>query len=109
MLYGHNQYKEKCDTTDLGMFGGHCFYIKNVGVLCEKRKYLACKQIFTQASHMDCYSTDGLCNVGKTKLIYNGKKFNTYKAGRFEGSFFWRRGVKLSPLHISSRTNPISI
>ena len=74
-VYGQNQYKAKLDTINLGMFGGHCFYIKNMAVLCQNCECLACKQIFNQSQNLDRHLTDGSCNGGKTKLICNGKKF----------------------------------
>ena len=35
LVYGQNLCKEKLDKINLGMFGGHCFYIKNMDVLCQ--------------------------------------------------------------------------
>ena len=75
LVFGQNQYKEKLDTINLGMFGGHCFYIKNMAVLCQNWECLACKQIFNQSQNLDRHLTDGSCNGGKTKVICNGKKF----------------------------------
>jgi len=34
LVYGQNQYRKGLDTINLGMFGGHCFYIKKLKVLC---------------------------------------------------------------------------
>ena len=31
MVYGQKQYKEKLDTINLGMFGGHCFLHRKDG------------------------------------------------------------------------------
>ena len=63
------------DTINLGMFEGHCFYIKNMDVLCQNWECLACKQIFNQSQNLDRHLTDGSCNGGKTKVICNGNKF----------------------------------
>ena len=49
LVYGQNQYKEKLDTINLGMFRGHCFYIKKMDVLCQKWECIACKQIFKRS------------------------------------------------------------
>ena len=38
--------------TDLGMFEGHCFYIKNMNVLCQKWERLAYKQILIPAFYL---------------------------------------------------------
>ena len=73
MVYGQKQYKEKLDTINLGMFGGHCFYIKKMDVLTQKWECLACKQVFTRSNDLTCHTS--FCNDGKTKIICNGKKF----------------------------------
>ena len=75
LVYGQNQYKEKLDTINLGMFGGHCFYIKKMDVLCQRWECIACKQIFNRSENLNRHSTDGSCNGGKTKIICNGGKF----------------------------------
>ena len=75
LVYGQNQYKKKLDTINLGMFEGHCFYIKNMEVLCKKWECLACKQVFTHSDHLNQHLNDGSCNGGKTKIICNGRKF----------------------------------
>ena len=50
---------------DLGMFEGHCFYIKNMNVLCRKWERLAYKQILIPAFYLK----------RQCKAIGNGKKF----------------------------------
>ena len=75
LVYGHNQYKEKLDTINLGMLDGHCFYIKDMEVLCQKWECFACKQRFTRSTVLNRHLVDGSCNGGKTKIICKGKKF----------------------------------
>ena len=75
LVYGQNQYKQGLDTINLGMFEGHCFYIKKMDVLCQSWECVGWKQIFTHSSHLDRHLSGGSCNGGKTKIICNGKKF----------------------------------
>ena len=75
LVYGQNQYKEKLDTINLGMFGGHCFYIKNMDVLCQNWECLACKQIFKQSNNLTRHLKEDTCIGGKTKIICSGRKF----------------------------------
>jgi len=56
------------------MFGGHCFYIKKMEVLCQKWECMACKEIFTQSTHLNSHRSDGSCKGGKPTLVCNGKK-----------------------------------
>ena len=74
MVYGKKQYKEKLDTINLGMFGGHCFYIKKMDVLTQKWECMTCKQVFTRSNDLTYHTNDGSCNGGNTKIICNGKK-----------------------------------
>ena len=75
LVYGQNQYKAKLDTINLGMYLGHCFYIKKMDVLCQKWECMACKQVFTLNEHLTRHLNDGSCNGGKTRLVCNGRKF----------------------------------
>ena len=50
---------------DLGMFEGHCFYIKNMNVLCRKCERLAYKQILILAFYLK----------RQCKAIGNGNEF----------------------------------
>ena len=49
MVYGQKQYKEKLDTINLGMFGGHCFYIKKMDVLTQKWECLRANRYLPEA------------------------------------------------------------
>ena len=48
-------------------------------------------------------------NPRATPVAFLAAYFNPNKAGIFQGSFFWGRRVNLASLHISRRTNPMSI
>ena len=63
-MFCQNQYEETLYSIDVRMFGGNCFYIKNMDILCQKWECLACKQI--------------LCNKRKTNLFSNEKKFKCF-------------------------------
>ena len=36
LVYGKTQHKNGLPTINIGLFGGHCFYIKNIDVLCKQ-------------------------------------------------------------------------
>ena len=36
LLYGEIQQKSDLPTTNMGLLGGHCFYIKKMDVLCKR-------------------------------------------------------------------------
>ena len=36
LVYGKIQYKSDLPTVNMGLLGGHCFYIKKMNVLCKR-------------------------------------------------------------------------
>ena len=48
LVYGKIQHKNGLPTVNMGILGGHCFYIKKMDVLCKRWKYKGCRQIFTR-------------------------------------------------------------
>ena len=48
LVYGKIQYKNDLPTVNIGLLGGHCFYIKKMDVLCKRWECKGCKQIFTR-------------------------------------------------------------
>jgi hypothetical protein len=73
LVYGKGQYKQELDTIDIGMYKGHCFFIKNLSVLCKSYECSCCNQKFTQACDLTKHKS--CCNGAKTRVICNGKKF----------------------------------
>ena len=62
-------------TINMGLLGGHCFYIKKMDVLCKRRKYKVCRQIFTRNEDLTRHLKDERCTGGKTRIICLGGKF----------------------------------
>ena len=48
LVYGKFQHKSDLPTINMGLLGGHCFYIKKMDVLCKRWECKGCKQIFTR-------------------------------------------------------------
>ena len=74
LVYGKNQYKKGLNTINLGMFEGHCFYIKDMDVFSQRWECIACKQLFTQSNNLNTHLTNGSCLGGKPRIICNGRK-----------------------------------
>ena len=47
LVYGKTQHKSGLPTINMGLLGGHCFYIKEMDVLCKRWECKGCRQIFT--------------------------------------------------------------
>ena len=69
LVYDNNQYR-KCreDDTNLGMLGGHCFYIKSLDVLTESWECEVCRQSFMRGANLTRH-TENECEGVKTKII----------------------------------------
>ena len=74
LVYGKRQYKAGLPTMNVGLFEGHCFYIKDMKVLCQKWKCSGCGQVFTDSRNLTKHLKENRCNGGKTKIICNGDK-----------------------------------
>ena len=48
LVYGKTQHKNGLPTINMGLLGGHCFYIKEMDVLCHRWECKGCRQIFTR-------------------------------------------------------------
>ena len=78
LVYGKTQHKNNMTTINMGLLGGHCFYIKEMDVLCKRWMYIAsdgCRQIFTRNENLIRHLKDERCTGGKTKIICSGGKF----------------------------------
>ena len=60
---------------NMELLGGHCFYIKEMYVLCKLWECKGCRQIFTRNENLIRHLKDESCTGGKTKIIYSGGKF----------------------------------
>ena len=75
MVYGKAQHKNNLPTINMGLLGGHCFYIKKMDVLCKWWECKSCRQIFTQNKDLTVHLKEERCTGGKTKIICSGSKF----------------------------------
>ena len=46
LVYGKVQYKNDLPTINMELLGSHCFYIKEMDVLCKRWECKGCRQIF---------------------------------------------------------------
>ena len=74
LVYGKIQYKSDLPTVNMGLFGGHCFYIKKMDVLCKRWECKGCKQIFTRNENLTRRLKEKRCTWGKTKIICSDGK-----------------------------------
>ena len=75
LVYGKAQYKNDLPTINMGLLGGHCFYIKKMDVLCSQWECKGCKQIFTWNENLIRHLKDERCTGEKTKIICSVGKF----------------------------------
>ena len=75
LVYGKIQYKNNLPTINMGLLGGHCFYIKKMHVLCKRWECKGCRQIFTRDENLKRHVKGERCTGGKTKIICSGGKF----------------------------------
>ena len=75
LVYGNAQHKNNLPTINMGLLGGHCFYIKKMNVLCKRWESKGCRQIFTQKEDLAVHFKEERCTEGKTKIICTGGKF----------------------------------
>ena len=75
LVYGKIQHNNDLPAINMGLLGGHCFYIKNMNVFCKPWECKGCKQIFTQNDDLTRHLKEERCTGGKTKVICSGDKF----------------------------------
>ena len=75
LVYGNIQHKNDLSTINMELLGGHCFYIKEMDVLCKRWECKGYRQIFTLNVSLIRHIEDERCAVGKTKIICSGGKF----------------------------------
>ena len=75
LVYGKAQHRNNLPTINMGLLGDHCFYIKKMDVLCQRRECKGCRQIFTRNEGLTVHLKEERCTGGKTKNICSGGKF----------------------------------
>ena len=73
LVYGKNQHKESLPDVNIGLYQGHCFYIKDLDLLAKHWQCTGCKQRFNKNCHY--HRHEKTCTGGKTRVICEGKKF----------------------------------
>ena len=75
LVYGEAQHEKDLTTINMELLGNHCFYIKEMDVLCKPWECKGCRQIFTRNENLIRHLQDESCTGGKTKIICSGGKF----------------------------------
>ena len=75
LVYGKAQHKINLPAINLGLLGVHCFYMKNMHVLCKRWECKGSRQIFTRNEDLTVHLKEERCTGGKTKIICSGGKF----------------------------------
>ena len=75
LVFGQNQFKSYLPNVDIGLYEGHCFYIKDLDVLTNHWECIGCQQKFSQHQHYNRHVTENRCTGAQTKLICSSKKF----------------------------------
>ena len=78
LVYGKIQHKSDLPTINMGLLGGHCFYIKKTDVLCKRWECKGCKQIFTRDENLIKHLKEETCTTGKTKIICSSGNLSRY-------------------------------
>ena len=73
LVYGKNQHKASLPDVNIGLYKGHCFYIKDVDLLAKHWQCRGCKQRFNK--NCNFHRHEKTCTGGETRVICEGKKF----------------------------------
>ena len=74
LVYGKNQFKQDLPNIDIGLYEGHCFYIKDIQLLSKHWECQGCNQRFNDHHNYNRHVNEDLCSGGKTKITCEGKK-----------------------------------
>ena len=75
LVYDKIQYKNNLPTINMGLLGGHCFYMKKMNMLCKGWECKGCRQTFTRDQNLIRHLKEERCTGGKTKIICSAGKF----------------------------------
>ena len=93
LAYNKAQHKNNLPTINMGLLGGHCFYIKKMDVLCKRWEYKGCSQLFMRNEDLTVHLKEERCTGEKTKIICWGGK--AYLKLVWEGVLWWRDKIHL--------------
>ena len=77
LMYGRKKFIEGLSCFEIGLYKGHCFYIKHFGQLVQLWTGLDCQQNFNEQHNRRRHSVKVRCIRGKTKPICTGKKLRS--------------------------------
>ena len=60
---------------DIGLYEGHCFYVKDVDILTIRLEYLECQQRFTRHDSYNRHIAKNRCMGGQPTFVCPGEKF----------------------------------
>ena len=92
LVYGKVQHKNNLPTINMGLLGGHCFYIKKMDVLFNWWECKSCRQMFMQNEELTVHLKEERCTERKTKIICSGGKF---KHILNSSVLWWRHEIQL--------------
>ena len=75
LVFGQNQFRVSRSNLDIGLYEGHCFFIKDVNLFANHWECEGCHQRFTRHDNYHRHATEELCTGGQTKLLCPGEKF----------------------------------
>ena len=75
LVYGKIQDENDLPTINMRLLGGHCFYIKEMDVLCKRWECTGCRLIFARNENLIRHLKEERCTGGKAKIICSGGKF----------------------------------
>ena len=75
LVYSKIHYKNDLPTITKGLLGGHCFYIKEMDLLCKGWERKGCRQIFMRNQNLIRHLKGERCRGVKIKTICSGGKF----------------------------------
>ena len=75
LVFGQNQFRASHSNVDMGLYKGHCFFIKDLDILANHWECVGCHQRFTHHDNYIRHVTEKQCTGGQPKLICPGEKF----------------------------------
>ena len=85
LVYGRAQHKNDLPTINMGLLGGHRFYIKKMDALSNRWECKGFRQICTRNEDLTRHLKEERCTGEKTKTICSGGKFKLV----WEGLLWW--------------------
>ena len=61
LVFGQNQFRASRYNLDIGLYEGHCFFIKDINLLANHWECAGCQQRFTRHDNYHRHATEGRC------------------------------------------------